>query len=112
MSAARLPAHLEVAALIRLTEAAGGFAAVIAKGDPDAGPVLVLTADRGRNAQLWERMPRLDGRRVFEVVRTADHISNDDLTAYLARRRDRDHETWLIELDIAEAERIVARVAS
>ena len=38
----RLPAHLEVAGLIRAVEAAGGFATVIAKGERDAGTLLVV----------------------------------------------------------------------
>ena len=38
----RLPAHVEVAGLIRAVEAAGGFATVIAKGERDAGTLLVV----------------------------------------------------------------------
>ena len=40
---ARLPAHLEVAGLIRMVEAEGGFASVIAKGERDAGTILILS---------------------------------------------------------------------
>ena len=111
MSVARLPAHLEVAALIRAAQGAGGFGTVIAKGERDAGTILVLTMERGGNARLWERMPRLNGQRVFEVVRTQEADKKSDFDDYLARRTARDRDLWLIELDVPNAERLVAEFA-
>lgn len=111
MTEARLPAHLEVAALIRATEAAGGFATVIAKGERDAGVILILTIERGGNARLWERMPRLDGRRIFEVVREQEPDNKEEFSQYLARRTARDRDLWLVELEVANAERFVAEIA-
>lgn len=108
MSEGRLPAHLEVAALIRATEASGGFATVLAKGERDAGVILILTMERGGNARLWERMPRLDGQRIFEVVRTQDTKNKQEFEEYLTRRIDRDRDNWLVELDVVDAERLVA----
>lgn len=108
MSDARLPAHVEVAALIRAAEAAGGFATVLAKGERDAGSILVLTMERGGNARLWERMPRLDGQRVFEVSREQTSENKEDFEEYLSRRTARDSDVWLIELDVPNAERFVA----
>lgn len=111
MSETRLPAHLEVAGLIRATEAAGGFATVLSKGERDAGTILILTIERGGNARLWERMPRLDGRREFEVVREQDSENKDDFEKYLARRTERDSDLWLIELDVPNGERLIAELA-
>ena len=68
----RLPAHLEVAGLIRAVEAAGGFATVIEKGERDAGTILVICCQNGTNARLYERMPQLDGSRKWSLVRTQD----------------------------------------
>ena len=61
----RLPAHLEVSALIRAIESNGGFAAVLEHGERDAGTILVLTKHRDELATLYERMPQLDGTRCF-----------------------------------------------
>ena len=108
MSDARLPAHLEVAALIRATEAAGGFAAVLSKGERDAGIILILTIESGGTARLWERMPRLDGRRIFEIVREQGADNKEVFDDYVARRTARDRDLWLVELDVADAERLVA----
>lgn len=111
MTGARLPAYLEAAALIRAAEVAGGFGVVLSKGDRDAGVILVLTIDKGRNPRLWERMPRLDGSRAFECVRTQDADEVDALADYLKRRQARDSDLWLIELDVAEPERLIAEFA-
>lgn len=111
MSRARLPAHLEVSALIRVTEAAGGFATVLAKGERDAGAILLLTIGKGGTARLWERMPRLDGARVFEVSREQNTENKQEFADYLSRRTARDADAWLIELDVADAERLIAEFA-
>lgn len=111
MSEGRLPAHLEVSALIRTTEAAGGFATVIAKGERDAGVILILTIERGGTARLWERLPTLDGTRSFVVTKQQESENSQEFTDYLARRTARDPDSWLVELDIANAERLIAALA-
>lgn len=108
MSEGRLPAHLEVAGLIRAAEAAGGFATVLAKGERDAGVILLVTTERGENVCLWERLPRLDGKRIFSVVRKRDDENVEDFQDYLDRRTERDSDIWLVELDIRESERFIA----
>ena len=103
----RLPTHLEVSAWRRAVEAAGGFAAILAKGDPDAGSVLLLTIEKGGNPQLWERMPQLDGTRVFVPVLMQDVEKNGQSSSYLERRKAQDPDLWIVELDIPKPERFV-----
>ena len=111
MAIARLPAHLEVSALIRAVETAGGFATVIAKGERDAGVILILTNEKGENARLWERMPRLDGARIFAVVKKEEIDKKTEFDDYISRRTTRDPDIWLVELDIANPERLIAEFA-
>lgn len=99
----RLPTHLEVAGWRRAVEAAGGFAAVLQRGEADAGSVLLLTIERGANPTLWERMPQLDGSRAFTPVTVQDI----DFAEYLERRKRQDGDLWIVELDIANPERFV-----
>ncbi|MBU7579496.1 MAG: DUF1491 family protein [Porphyrobacter sp.] len=106
----RLPAHLEASAIIRLAEAAGGFATVLAKGERDAGTILVVTLCHGRGGVLHERMPQLDGSRKFIIAKRENTENPTEFSEYLARRRAQDPDTWLIEVDIADPERFVAQL--
>lgn len=104
----RLPAHLEVSGLIRAVEAAGGFATVLAKGERDAGTLLVIACEKGQNARAWERMPQRDGTRGWAVAKAQDPDDPGDFAAYCERRKRQDSDLWVLELDIANAERFIA----
>lgn len=106
----RLPAHLEASAILRLAESEGGFATVLAKGEHDAGTILVVTLCRGSDGTLYERMPQLDGTRKFLAAKRENTENNGEFSEYLARRRAQDPDSWLIEVDIADPERFVARL--
>jgi hypothetical protein len=106
----RLPAHLEASAILRLAESQGGFAAVLAKGEHDAGTILLVTLCRGAGAVLYERMPQLDGSRSFVAAKRENQENPAEFSEYLARRRAQDGDLWLIEVDIAHPERFVAQL--
>ncbi|WP_126173298.1 DUF1491 family protein [Altericroceibacterium xinjiangense] len=103
----RLPAHLEAAGLIRSVEAAGGFAVVLAKGERDAGTILVVCLENGANARLYERMPQRDGTRSWVLARSEDPENPLDFSEYCQRRKRQDPDLWIIELDIANAEQFI-----
>ncbi|MCR9178637.1 MAG: DUF1491 family protein [Erythrobacteraceae bacterium] len=107
----RIPAHLEAGAILRLAESQGGFGTVLAKGERDAGTVLVVTTYRGEASTLYERMPALDGSRSFVATKNEDPENRQEFSEYLARRRRQDPDIWLIEVDIANAERFIAQIA-
>jgi hypothetical protein len=104
---ARLPAHLEVASLIRLVNGAGGFATVLAKGERDAGTILAVLVHNGANARLYERMPQLDGTRGWACSRRQDVENPFEFQDYLTRRKVQDPDVWVVELDVAQAERFI-----
>jgi len=106
----RLPAHLEAGAILRLAESQGGFATVLAKGEHDAGTILLVTMCRGQGSTLYERMPQLDGSRKFIAAKREDPENPSEFAEYLARRRRQDSDMWLIEVDIADPERFVAQL--
>ena len=103
----RLPAHLEVAGLIRRTQAEGGFAAILAKGEREAGTILVVITERGRNSRLYERMPQLDGDRSWRLSREQKPDEKGVFQEYLDRRKAQDADLWILELDIANGERLI-----
>ena len=99
----RLSTDVLVTALLRRVGETGGFGAVLAKGDPQAGAVLVVTLARDAAPRLWERGIGPDGRPGL-----LESTPRDDLDGYWRRRRARDPDLWVIELDSPLAERLAA----
>jgi hypothetical protein len=102
---ARLPSHLEVGAILRMAEAEGGMGTVLAKGERDAGSVLVVIMRRGENAGLHERMPGLDFARRYTLTRKEDPEDKQAFTEYLDRRTRQDPDTWIVEVDVDDPEK-------
>lgn len=96
-----------MAGLIRAVQAAGGFAAVLNKGDREAGTILVVLAEKGANARLFERVPDAQGGRIWTATMAQDTENPFEFGEYLTRRHDRDPDLWIIELDIADGERFI-----
>lgn len=103
----RLPAHLEVGGLIRQTQAEGGFAMVLKKGEAESGTILLVLTENGTNARIYERMPQLDGTRAWHCSRHQDTENPESFTEYLTRRGEQDQDLWIVELDIADGERLI-----
>lgn len=104
---ARLPARLEVAALIRLAQNGGGFAAVLKSGEDQGGAILLVLTENGTNPRVYERMPSLDGSRTWHQSRKQVTENTREIPDYLDRRGDQDVDLWIVELDIANAERLI-----
>ncbi|MFM5895044.1 MAG: DUF1491 family protein [Novosphingobium sp.] len=104
---ARLPAKLEVSALVRAVNSAGGFAAVVNKGEPEAGTLLVICTENGTNRRLFERMPSIDEDREWTMSLAEDTENKHFFDDYLERRRSQDPDLWIVELDIANGERFI-----
>lgn len=107
METPRLPSKLEVSALIRSVDAEGGFATVLQRGDPDSGSILIVTRAFGEISCLYERMPDLDGHRVWTLTKSEDTEKPSEFSEYLERRGNRDPDCWIVELDIANAKRFI-----
>ncbi|WP_336979126.1 DUF1491 family protein [Altererythrobacter fulvus] len=103
----RIPAHLEISGLIRAVDAAGGFATVIAKGERDAGTILVICCESGARGRIYERMPQLDGTRKWVLTRTQNAENPMEFSDYYQRRKRQDEDLWILELDIANGERFI-----
>lgn len=108
MSDSRLATHMLVGALIRQVQDAGGFATVLHRGDPVSGVILIHCLERGQPTGLFERMADLKGG--YRLERCGPTADADATTTneYIARRRRSDPDLWLMELDVAQAERLAA----
>ena len=106
---ARLTSQVLVSSLLRRAQAEGGFGAVLARGDASAGAVMVILAERGVRTALLERLLQPDGTYAWQDSGRAA-ADEADFQAQIARRRRNDPDLWLIELDVASAERFAAEM--
>ena len=104
----RLPTALEVGGIVRSAEAAGDFAAIIRKGDPDRGAIVLLVASRGRHLACLERILDGSGNYAWQRTGPAESASSTEIREFLAKRARFDEDSWAVELDIADAERFIA----
>jgi hypothetical protein len=104
----RLSARVEAAGIVRRAEAAGDFAAILRKGDPDRGSLLLVVSSRGRHLAFLERVLDLGGSYPWKRVGPDESASSAEVRDFLAKRARFDEDLWAIELDIADAERFIA----
>lgn len=107
--AARLASSVLVSALLRRAQDEGGNGAVLSKGDASAGAIAVILAEKGRKACFLERLLQPDGRYLWDESR--ERLENEEeFRAFLERRKKYDPDLWILELDIASAERFAAEM--
>ncbi|MGV3457141.1 DUF1491 family protein [Sphingomonas sp.] len=104
----RLASGLVVNALVRRVNAEGGSAMVLAKGHAEAGAILILALERGENPRLFERGIGPDGQSALLPSGPSTFEDSGAVADYWQRRRSRDPDLWVVELDIAAAERFAA----
>ncbi len=98
----RLTSGVKVSALLRRVAAAGGFAAVLARGDATAGSIAIVTRVHGEDTLLSPMFAVSGG---YEWVAIA---AGEAIPASIDRARRNDPDLWVIELDIPDAARFVA----
>lgn len=104
----RLPAHVEAAGFIRRAEAAGGFAAILRKGDPDRGALTLIVRERGELHGILERELGADFTYGWSFKPLDTPVERDSVAELIARKERFDRDFWLIELDVADPERFIA----
>ncbi|MGN6374760.1 MAG: DUF1491 family protein [Sphingomonas sp.] len=104
----RLPTGMLVNALLRRVNDAGGIGAVLAKGDAQAGAILLIVSERDADPRILERRLDLDGAATLSESGPQIPAQATEITQYWRRRRERDPDLWVVELHIAGAERFAA----
>ncbi|HEY0626084.1 MAG TPA: DUF1491 family protein [Allosphingosinicella sp.] len=108
----RLATSIFVSGLIRRAESEGGTGMVLAKGDETAGAILIILNEKGRKQRILERVLQPGGQYLWQDNIGQDIDNDAEISALLARRRSFDPDLWLIELDVASAERFAAEMNS
>jgi hypothetical protein len=98
-----------VSALLALASSAGGFGAVLRRGDADQGALLLVIAERGSALCLLERTLQGNGTYAWTRREIGDSA---DLAQYVAKAAGRDPDLWVVELDVPSPERFIAEISS
>ena len=92
---ARLKTEIRAAALIRRAQSAGAFAAVLRRGDPDAGALWVILRQGQTLMRYSEQMSLSGGRAWFED----GPFEEAELTLKTNKAVDRDPDLWIVEIE-------------
>lgn len=83
-------------ALIHQAEGSGAFAAVVRKGDPDAGACLVKVRTLDGQATVYRPVRNMDGARVWWPKGPE---AERDIDQYINTRIDDDPDLWVLEIE-------------
>ena len=108
----RLPSGLEATGLIRQVQSQGDFAAILQRGDPDRGALLLVVRSRDRHVACLERALSPSGSYAWTQVGPQESASPPEVAEFLGKRTRFDTDSWIIELDIAEPERFIAETTA
>jgi hypothetical protein len=93
---------------MRRVEAAGGFATLIRRGDPDRGAITLLVSEKGVISAVLER--QLDKDFTYRWTKLSADRPFDEAAwrDFQEKKVNIDPDFWAIELDVADAERFIA----
>lgn len=103
---------LLVSAFIRRASVEGGMAMLIKRGDEMAGALLVIGMEKGVVTGVYEQIMTSSGGYEWAKVGPQTIENTQEIDDYLARRKDRDPDLWILELDIPDPARFIAGTGS
>jgi hypothetical protein len=104
---ARLKTGLWLKALIRRCDLAAIGVAVIARGDPDSGAVLLKFNGRDAGCRVLAQARRPDGALAWICATGAAAVAESEADAYIARQRRYDPDLWAIEIETDRVEAVI-----
>ena len=104
---ARLKTSIQVMALIRRCDLAAIGVAVTARGDPDAGAILIKLCARDTGATVLSQTRRADGTLGWMRATGVAAVAESEADAYIARQRQRDPDLWVVEIETAAPETVL-----
>jgi hypothetical protein len=104
---ARLKSGIQVKALIRRCDIAAIGVAVAARGDPDAGAILLKLNGRDSGCTVLTQTRRPDGTLVWMRATGAAPVVEADADAYIVRQRGRDPDLWVVEIDSGAPDNVI-----
>ena len=104
---ARLKSGIWIKALIRRCDLAAIPIAVLARGDGDAGAILLKFNGGAANCSVLTQARGQDGELLWMRATGADPVTEVDADSYIARQRVRDPDIWVVEIENTLAETLI-----
>jgi hypothetical protein len=98
MSSPRVKAGMWVSMALRMGNADGRYGAVIRKGDPDAGGVLVILR-RDKDISVLSQMRTAEGEMAWMRATGPGPVDDETADAYIQRQLKFDPDLWIIEFE-------------
>jgi hypothetical protein len=105
----RLKSKVWIQSLIRRCDLAAISAAVVARGDDDAGAILLKFNDRDSGCSVLAQVRGPDGELVWMRATGPAPVAEVDAEAYIERQRRRDPDLWVIEIENGSAATVLDR---
>jgi GMP synthase (glutamine-hydrolysing) len=103
----RLKSAIWIKTLIRRCDLAAIPVAVLARGDDDAGAVLLKFNGRGSGCLVLSQVRGRDGELFWMKATGPAAVAEADADAYIERQRRRDPDLWVLEIENASAETVI-----
>jgi hypothetical protein len=104
---ARLKSRIWISALIRRCDLAAVAAAVVARGDDDAGAILLKFVGRDIGCSVLAQARGREGEPLWMRATGPVPVAEADADAYIARQRLRDPDVWVVEIESGSAEPLI-----
>ncbi len=99
----RLKSRMWIQALIRRCDLAAIAAAVVARGDDDAGTILLKFVGRDSGCLVLAQVRGQDGELVWMRATGPTPVTDAEANSYIERQRRRDPDLWVIEVESGSA---------
>jgi len=104
---ARLKSGIWIRALIRRCDLAAIAVAVLARGDDDAGAILLKFNGRDTGCSVLAQARGQDGELLWMRATGAAPVAEADADSYIERQRRRDPDLWVVEIESGSAGTVI-----